>query len=261
MLCLLISAVRFCDNKRSLQVLMLRPRLLAVAVLVSACAARPPLAKPAPPSLHLSPRETYTAYLAARPHQLKMTHQVESRFADRTLVINGYLALRLPQSFVVQAQSAGLGPALFTVKQLPRAPLDVQVYVDALADRRFVEYLAEDIRRIYLLDCPAEAAADAEAQGRTVVVSCKLTPRSNESDDSLVMVLGEGGELRQKLFRRGGRLTTVVHYNNHVRHDGHWLAERIVLEHRQLPYTLTIALLSAAFDFDSNALFGAPVAQ
>jgi hypothetical protein len=240
----------------------LSPVLLAAAAALTfgACtrAAVPPASAAPAPALGLSGPETYRAYLAAEPRRYKLRHQVESSFGGRDEVLEGFLVVELPGRFFVAAR-APLGPALFEVKAVPGRPLEVHPHLPQLEDGRMARYLARDIVRAYLRECPADAPVSEEADG--FAVSCALTPDEEPipgddgPDDALTLRLDRAGRLRQKSFARAGAATATVTYRDDRRVEGVWLAHRLELTPAALPYRLTIVLVSADLAFDTSRVF------
>ncbi len=238
--------------------------LLLLALVAPACrrAAPPPEVAP-PPSLGLDAAGTYRAYLEARPARFKMRHQVASSFAGRDEVIEGFLVLERPDRFYVSARSP-MGPALFDVKAVPPAALEVKAHLPQLSDERMARYLARDIRRIYLTDCPEGSTLEA-AEGGGVVARGAVAaaddaiPGDDGPDDALAVRVDANGLVREKTYSRAGRPTVVIRYDEQRPVGGTWLAHRIGLVHQQLPYRLTIVLLAADLGFDTSRIFaGSP---
>jgi hypothetical protein len=233
--------------------------LLVLATIASCVGRQSPPPPTAVPSLGLDGPATYRAYLDRGPRRFKMRHQVESTFAGRTEVIEGFLVVERPDRFYVNARSP-IGPALFEVKAMPPAPLAVTTHLAELSDERMARYLARDIRRMYLQECPADTPAADEPEG--FAISCPLAPADDAiagddgPDDALVMHFGRGAEVRRKVFSRQGRATAVVSYSDLRLVGGAWLAHAIELEHQLLPYRMHIALLGADLDFDTGRVFG-----
>lgn len=190
-----------------------------------------------------------------------MQHEVESVFGGRREVITGFLVVERPDRFFVYARSP-MGPALFQVRSVPPLPLAVTAHLAQLRDDRFARYLARDIRRIYLVVCPAAAAAVNEED--VVVVRCALGPAAaplavdEDPDDALELRMGPGGELREKRFFRSGAPTALVRYDDPRRVGDTWLAHRIELTHASLSYRLRIVLAAADLAFDTDRVFGSP---
>jgi hypothetical protein len=239
-------------------------RTLTCAVLLAtlaACGARP-AAAPAvapPPALGLDGPATYRAYLDARPSRMKMRHQVESSFGGRDEVIEGFFVLERPDRFYVNARSP-MGPALFEVKSAPPAPLEVKAYLPQLRDGRMARFLARDIRRIYVEECPPDASVTAEGDGFAVrcAVDAREAPimEGDAPDDALELHLDRAAQLREKSFWRGGKPTATVRYLDLRPESEVWLAHRIELTPADAPYHLAIVLLAVDFGFDVSRVFG-----
>jgi len=228
---------------------------------LAGCGARPapaPAVAP-PPSLGLDGPATYRAYLDARAPRVKMRHQVESSFGGRDEVIEGFFVLERPDRFYVNARSP-MGPALFEVKSVPPAPLAVKAYLPQLQDGRMARFLARDIRRIYVEECPADAPVTPDGDG--FVVRCALDAREapimegDAPDDALELRLDRAAQLRQKAFLRAGKPIATVRYLELTPESGVWLAHRIELTPADAPYHLVIVLLAVDFGFDTSRVFG-----
>lgn len=234
--------------------------LVALALVMNACAPRPPSAGPDP--MTLSPEAAFAHYHALQPVRFRMKHEVRSKFGDREDVLTGFLVVEKPSKFFVRAM-AGLGLTLFDVRAVGAA-VDVDVRVPALSDPRAPLFLARDIRRIYLHDCPPGTAAGL-SRGRTVV-TCGL-PLSEEPiladggvdrpDDRLLLTLNAAALVESKCFSRGDEPTACVVFHDYRRYGDRWLAQRIELAHQQLPYHLEIRLVGVDFDFDTSRVFAA----
>jgi hypothetical protein len=223
-------------------------------LLLGACAPRP---RAEPPALGLDGAAVYAAYLAGQPPHAKLRHQVESDYGQEHVVIEGFLVLERPERFFVHARSP-LGPALFEVKSIA-GQLSVQVYIDQLKDQALARYLARDIERIYLTDCPTTTAVEPEGRGFRLRCTLPVSGAAGaEADDGLVMRLGPGAEVREKTFYRGEQAAAVVSYEDYREVGGRYLAHRIVLAQPLLSYRLSIVLEAADLDFDPSRLFGAP---
>ena len=226
-------------------------------MLAPACV-RHPEPRVAPPPLGLDGAATYQAYREHAPKHFKMRHTVESTFGPRSEVIEGFLVVDLPDRFYVSARSP-MGPALFEVKSVPPAPLEVSTHLAELSDASMAHYLARDIRRIYLQECPADVPV--EARGDAFVVRCPL-PVSDDGiaddqpDDAVELVLGPGADLRQKVFSRAGQPTAIVTYDVERVIAGVWLPHVIDLRHTSIPYRLRITLVAVDFGFDTSRIFG-----
>lgn len=251
--------------------LRLGNRLFAVVVAVSvaACSATPQ-PKVGPPALGLSGEDTYATYIARLPLQFKMRQHVESRFGERNEVIDGFFVVKRPERFWLQARGM-LGIRLFEVRELPDKPRHVEIYLDQLrqagatAESSMPAYLARDIRRIYLTDCPV--GTPVTDSGQVFVVDCvpphpepapgptAPTASGDEPDDRLVMVLNKGAALSSKHFYRDGALRVTISYEDLRPVGATWLAHTIRLVHAALPYALRIVLIDVDLGFDAGAVF------
>ena len=229
---------------------------------VGACGGGGPPPHPGPPALGLDPAGLFAHWRAQRLDQLKMRHQVETRFLGRSEVVNGTVLLARPDRFWVRAQSP-FGATLFDVKVDPPAPMQVDVRIDEIRDRRAPQFMARDIRRIYLATCPASAAVEA-APGGGAVVRCDLpqteapiqTDRGPDGPDQrLEMQISADGLLRHERFERDGQTTVLLDYSDYRPVDGHWLAHRIELKHQQIDYAISVQLLEADVHFDAASRF------
>jgi hypothetical protein len=236
------------------------PTCAALLASITACGARPtPVPAAAPPSLGVDGPATYRAYLDARAPRVKMRHQVASSFGGRDEVIEGFFVLERPDRFYVNARSA-MGPALFEVKSVPPAPLAVKAYLPQLQDGRMARFLARDIGRIYVDECPPDAPVAPD--GDDFVVRCAVDAREapimegDAPDDTLELRLDRAAVLRQKTFLRGGKPTAVVRYLELAPESGVWLAHRIELSPADAPYHLAVVLLAVDFGFDTSRVFG-----
>jgi hypothetical protein len=235
--------------------------VLLVVVAVCGCshvADRPAGPAPVAPSLALDGPATYRAFLAAEPRRYKLRHQVESSFGGRDEVLEGFLVVEQPGRFFVAARAA-MGPALFEVKSIPGAPLEVHPHLPQLEDGRMARYLARDITRAYLRECPPDATVSEDAAG--FLVRCALAadeeaiPGDDGPDDALALRLDRAGHLREKAFSRAGAPTATVRYSDDRPVDGVWLAHRLELTPAGLPYHLTIVLLAADLGYDTSRIF------
>ena len=232
-------------------------------LLASACAASAS-ARGGPTSLGLSGRATLAAYLAAIPPTIKMRHQVETRFGTRSEVVEGFCVLARPDQFWVRAMSP-LGGTLFDVKGTRDGHVELDTPLDSIADARGPFYLARDIRRIYLENCPADADIKPVRDGFRVSCSLKgetepgsADPGLEPPDDAMAEILSPSGIVWEKELYRGGEPTAVVHYDDYREVQGLWLAHRITLTGHTALYSLTILLLDADVTFDAARLFAKP---
>jgi hypothetical protein len=234
--------------------------LLAVCLLtpiVSACG-RNPKPHAAPASLGLDGPGTYAAYLASTPQHFKMRHTVESTFGTHREVIEGFLVAERPDRLYVVARSP-MGMALFDVKSVPPAPPEVTAHIAALSDPRMARFLARDIGRIYLRECPSDAAVEPVSDG--YVVRCMLASSDDgivddEPDDAVEVYLGPGAELKKKVFAHAGQVTATITYDDQRQVEGVWLPHFIELTHASQAYRLRIVLLATDFGFDTSRIFG-----
>jgi hypothetical protein len=202
------------------------------------------------------PVAVYLQYLDQRPQRFKMRHQVASRFGSRTEMFEGVLIVERPDRFFVQA-SRSFGPALFELTSVPPAPLVVRSPVDELGDRRFSHFLARDIRRIYLEDCPKEARVVATGTGLTA--RCALDPEraadlGGESDDALEMRLDARRHLAEKRFFAGSKPSTTIRYTDYRAGAEQSWAHHIVLTSVSGAYDLTIVLLGVEEGWETGTL-------
>ena len=190
-----------------------------------------------------------------------MRHTVESTFGSHREVIEGFLVVEKPDRLYVVARSP-MGMALFDVKSVPPAPPDVTTHIAALSDPRMARFLARDIGRMYLRECPSDAPVESARDG--YVVRCSLAPNDDgivddEPDDAVELHLGPGAELKRKIFAHAGRVTATVTYDDQRQVAGVWLPHFIELTHASQPYSLRIVLLTADLNFDSSRIFGSRV--
>lgn len=245
---------------------MLRPLwpggALCLLTFALACASPPPPAAPPPQAGPVptaqDPQAVFEAFLRHQVQALKYRHQVETRFLGRTEVIDGFLLLARPDRFWVRALSP-LGATLFDVRQHATGELTYDMHIPEVDDRA-PGYLARDIRRLYLDQCPS--GTPARAVGEHIEVSCELSPQSptpqgsDPPDDHLVMELSPGGLLTGKRFSRSGEPTAVVTYGDYGQQEGRWWAHSITLEHRQVDYALRIRMLQVDPNFHVERALG-----
>ncbi len=231
-----------------------------LAMVVSACATAPgptpaafPRPRGGPAPAGASPQAVWQAFLDAQPRQLKMRHQVETRFAGRHEVVDGVLLLELPDHFWVRALSP-LGATLFDVGKIA-SHLQHEVYLPGL-DARGPQFLARDIRRIFLRQCPSETPA--LARGDEVIVACPIGDLDppidtgmgiDPPDDHLEMAFTPGGILLRKQYSAGGTPTALVAYGYAPQGDTRW-STRTTLTHARIAYALDIQLVSVDPHFD-----------
>lgn len=208
-----------------------------------------------PPPLATDARGIWETYQQRAPRNIKMRHQVEAAFFGRSQVLEGIFVLQKPDRFWVRAMSP-LGNTLFDVRREPPAPLKVENYVEEVSDRRAPFFLAHDIARIYLVECPPTATPKLHAD--VVEISCALPASGTDDEDShLLMVLSNGGVIVAKHFYKTGTETVRIFYRDYQNISGTWLARRIQLRHQQLDYHLEIALTDADPAFDTSKVFAA----
>jgi len=230
--------------------------VLAAGLAMAACVPNGPV--PVAGLMHQSDGDkAYRAYLDGRPRQLKLRHQVETHFADHDEFVSGYLVLAPGGRLLLRAMSP-LGASLFEIRNVPPAPPVVTSNVPQLSDPKWVEYLLADLRRIYLLDCPATHDV-AKIDGR-FAVECELPCSSDRApsppeDDGLRTEISDQGLVMAKKFRRRGEATAHIVYADYRLTAGLPLAHRITLDYPMLHYAMTIALIDADTKVDVARLF------
>jgi hypothetical protein len=238
----------------------------ASALLLTLAACASSSAHGGPPSLALSGRATLERYLEALPRQLKMHHQVETRLGTHREVVEGFCVLERPERFWVRATTP-LGGTLFDLKTTADGHVTLDTPMESIADARGPFYLARDIRRVYLRDCPREAEIRAVRDGFRI--SCHLDTAAEAgreqggsvlADDAMAETVGPGGVVWEKEFYRDGNATAVVHYDDYRMVGDLWLAHRVTVLGRDAPYSLLVVLLSADPAFDAARVFVDPPA-
>lgn len=242
---------------------LLKPLLKTLALLLAASCGGgsgrlAQLSRTKPPVLGRDGSTTYQAYLAAAPRRFKMRHQVAATFGNRTEVISGALVMDRPDRFRVRAM-AMLGMPLFDVQSEAGKPIAVQAFLNTLTDGRLPHYLARDIHRIYIALCPPDT--ETTRTGDDIVVRCSIPPFGERiagdegPDDAVELRVSRHGLLQQKCFYRRAAATACITYDDHREVSGRWLAHRIRLVHKTLPYEVSVALVSADFDYDTTRAF------
>lgn len=239
---------------------MLRPCLAFLLCATAGCAPSPS-PQPGPPTLGIDAQAIFAHHRAARLDQFKMRHQVETSFGPRSEVVEGFLIVDRPDRFWVRAMSP-FGATLFDVKDLGGGDMQVDIRLDEVKDQRAPQFLARDIRRIYLSTCNADAAV--KAVGDAAVARCALAGTEpaietdagpDRPDDALALHIDAAGLLRKKIFSRAGADTARIELRDYRQHGARWFAHRIELDHAQVSYGLTIELLDVDPAFDAAALF------
>ncbi len=240
-----------------------RTATLSLALVAASACFAAPRPRSGPPALGLDGRATFQHYLDTIPAHLKMRHQVDTRFVDQSEVVEGFCVVARPEQFWIRATTP-MGGTLFDVRSAQGGGVQVETSLEQLKDARGPLYLARDIRRIYLKECPADAALLPMREGFRV--SCPLAATEipiqaddgpDKPDDAMALLISEGGVVWEKTFYRGGVATAQISYDDYQQAHGLWLPQRITLTSLGAPYTLTIALISADPTFDTTRIFGA----
>lgn len=235
----------------------MRALILLLGAVACAPTARAPVAATSPVP-QLDARTAFRAYLEQRPAHVKMRHRVESTVGERRDVVQGVMLLALPDRFWLRVLGP-LGTTLFDVRQDVTGHVVVVKALAQLDDALGPAYLARDIARMYLDDCPPDAALFDDPRG--LEARCALGPATDadpatpEADDALREVVAPNGLLLEKRFFSRGHETARVRYENPQSFDGTWLARTIELTPTALPYRLRITLLDADPRFDVAAAF------
>ncbi len=205
---------------------------------------------PGPPPLGLDAGGVLRTYVETRPTRFKLRQQVGVTIHDRHEAMLGVLVVEHPSRFWVRAMTP-VGVSLFDVRaERGRAPT-VTTHAASPSDPRTAQYLARDIQRIYMDDCPADAAV--HRHGNAYQARCDM-PHDGRGDDELRMDLTPGGVVWHKRFLRDGVVTAYVDYADYRIRDDIWWAHRIVLSRPQPPYRLTVVLIDADAELDVGAI-------